>query len=282
VSVFGPRDGEMMTLDRFRAILDKLQSEAKVRVAHLYMKGEPTLNKDLPLLVAELTRRKIKSSVSTVLQTVKCDLSELIEAKPSEFRISYPGLNFIEKYQKGSPRKFMENLRKVVTLPRYPETKWVLFHQLYKDTGGQELENSRNLAKLFNLKLEVVPSIHMVSEHIIDKQYTEAERELISNLLETPEESIARMDTRSRYCLQWKHVTLDAMGDAYVCTLMYEEQFKIGNFLDIPLKELQRIIRSHPICGPCMEVGNNIYQACYSEFIENDNPVATANKKRLK
>lgn len=282
VSVFGPRAGEMMTPGLFTAILDKTEREAgSVRVCHLYFKGEPTLNKQLPELVAELTRRKIPSSVSTVLQTVKCDLRDLIEARPSEFRVSFPGLNFIEKYQKGSPRRFMENLRFAATLPRYPETRWVMLYQVYRDNQGQDLESAKSLAKMYGFDFIPLPAIYMVSEHMIDKSYTETDKALIADLIETPEESVARMDTSSRWCACWKQLTIDAKGDVFVCTLLYDEKYNLGPFLDKPLSYFQKAMR-HEACGPCMESGNHVYQACYDEFITHKDPVTSANRKRLK
>jgi sulfatase maturation enzyme AslB (radical SAM superfamily) len=282
VSVLGARDGKKMTIETFRKVLDKLEREAgQVRVCHLYFKGEPTLNPDLHLFVEELTRRRIKSSVSTVLQTIKCDMRKLLAAGPSEFRVSFPGVNHIAKYQKGSPDRFLNNFYAVSVLPRHPKTRFVIFYQVYKTNQGFSMTHAKVMARQYGYDFIPVPAVHMVSEHIISREYTKAERELISDLIETPEESVARMDTRSRYCYAWKSITLDANADVYVCTLMYEDKYRIGNFLDTPLKELQRRQRA-PVCNACMESGNNVYQACYEEFITHKDPVTGANRKRMK
>lgn len=282
VSVLEPRKGEMMTIELFRKILDKLEREAgRIRVCDLYYKGDPCLNKQLPALVRELTLRKIPSSVSTVLQTLKCDMAELIEARPSELRISFPGVDFIAKYQRGDPKRFLKNLDMVASLPRYPETRWTMLYQVYKDNQGEHLEAAKALAKQYHLHFVALPAILMVSEHVISKQYTESEKELIANLIETPEETIARLDTSSRYCIAWKQLTLDAKGDVYVCTLVWDEEYNLGPFLDKPLSFFQKAMR-HEICGPCLDAGNNLYNNCYASFIDYDDPVAVANKKRMK
>jgi MoaA/NifB/PqqE/SkfB family radical SAM enzyme len=119
----------------------------------------------------------------------------------------------------------------------------------------------------------------MVCEKTVEKNYTEQDLELMSHLIQTPEEALKNMRT-SDYCMQFKQVTIDAEGSVFLCQLLYEDRFKLMKFLDVPLKEIQHTIRTHSFCGKCMKAGGNVLQECYSDFSKNNDPVKEANKKR--
>ena len=156
---------------------------------------------------------------------------------------------------------------------------WNLVFHLYNDNHG-ELPRVKELAMKHRLHLVVLPAIFMPCEKVVEKKYTQADQELISHLLETPEDAISRMKKNESYCFLWRQVTLDANADVYLCQLVYEDRFKLQNFLTTPLAEIQQTIRNHSFCGKCMKAGGQVYQACYSEMEKYDNPVQHANVKR--
>lgn len=281
-SIGTKRGGKMMSFELWNKILDKAQSECRVRKIQMYAYSDACLNPDLHLFVQNATDRGIPTLLSTMLQKTTCDFAKTIEARPAEFRISFPGWNHMEYYQKGAkPERFNEKFAEVTRLPRYGETLWSLVFHLYNN-NADELPRVRKLAEDNGLKLVVIPAIMMVCEKVVEKTYTEQDKELISHLLETPEESISRMDKMEDYCGEWKRITLDANGDVYLCQLVYENRFKLMNYLDHPLSEIQSTIRNHSFCGKCMKAGGNIYQECYADFRDSKDPVGEANKKRHK
>jgi MoaA/NifB/PqqE/SkfB family radical SAM enzyme len=269
-----------MTIDLFRKILDKAQSEMKIRLVMLYVYSDPCMHKDLHLFVQECTDRGIKTWISTMLQVMNCDLEKVIEARPTEFRISFPGWEQMRYYQSKSadPLRFNANFEKVMELPRYPETKWTLFFHHYKD-NGHEISEAQALAEYNGLKFIPIPSIFMPLERFIEGRYTEADRQLISRLWETPEEAVARMK-RSSDCMLWKQLTLDANGDVYLCQLVYEERFKLAHYLNTPWKAIRQMMKAHDFCTKCLEKGGDQYELCYSAPATSLDPVGEANKKR--
>jgi hypothetical protein len=72
------------------------------------------------------------------------------------------------------------------------------------------------------------------------------------------------------------------MDERFSCQLVYREEFKLASFLDTPLKDLQKMIRTHSFCGKCMKAGGQQYQRCYSDMALFDNPIADADRERRK
>ena len=281
VGSIGGRKPHRMTFDFFRRILDKAESETKIRHIQLYIYSDPCQHPDLHLFVAECTRRGIKTWISTMLQTTFCDFSKVIEARPTEFRISMPGWEKMSYYQGGAkPELFNKKFCEVIKLPHYPETTWTMAYHVYKDNQG-EIDKARRLAETNGIKFVALPSIFMPMEKMVENRYSERDREVISRMLETPEEATSRMKS-SDYCPCFKQVALDAHGKVYLCQLIYEQRFVLGDYLAMPFKEIMSAIRSHEFCGKCIAFKGNQYQSCYSEFVSSPDPIAQANRKRMK
>jgi len=260
--------------------MDKAQREAKVRKVQFYAYSDPCLHPDLHLFIQECTSRGIYSAISTMMQTYNCDMQKVLDAVPTEFRISFPGWEQMHYYQKGaSAERFNRNIEEFIDLQVHPKTKLTMAFHLYND-NGHEYDRAEALAHRVGARLTAIPAIHMVCEKVVEKNWTKQDLELISHLIETPEESISRMKKSESYCIQFKQVTIDAEGNCFLCQLVFEQRFKLFPFLDVPLKTIQRTIRDHPFCTKCMKEGGNVYQACYADFVTSDNPIADADKRR--
>lgn len=246
----------------------------------LYVYSDPCMHKDLHLFVQECTDRGIDTWISTMLQATNCDFASVIEARPTEFRISYPGLEQMSYYQ--SPKalrdRFSLKLAEVAKLPRHKETTWTLFFHHYRD-NSHELLDAEILSARYDLKLVVIPAIFMVLEKFIRSDYSEADLALISKLWETPEEATSRMK-RSSDCVLWKQLTLDATGSVYLCQLVYGDEFKLAYYLDTPWKEIRHRMREHAFCTECLSKGGDQYQLCYAPPATSSDPVGEANAKR--
>ena len=279
-SMLTSRGGKKMSIEMFRDILDKAQREGKVRKVQFYAFSDPCLHPDLHLFIQECTDRKIYSAISTMMQTYACDMQKVLDAQPTEFRISWPGWEKMSYYQKGaSSERFSRNVETFIGLSVHPKTKLTMAFHLYND-NGHEWDRAEALAHRVGALITALPAIFMPCEKVVEKTYTAQDLELISHLNETPEESISRMKSNESYCLLWKQITIDAQGMVYLCQLVYEERFKLVPFLDVPLKIIQKTIRDHPFCNSCMKAGGHTYQYCYDDFVLSDSPVKDANKRR--
>lgn len=273
IASYGGRGGKM-SFETWRAILDKAEKETRISHVQMYSFSDACLHPELHRFVQEATDRGIGTYLSTMLQLTKCDFARVIEARPTEFRISFPGWNHMGYYQKGaSPDRFDSLFNEVCQLPRYPETLWTMVFHWYKDNLN-EFPAVKRLAEEKGFKLVVIPAIYMVPEKIVSGDYTQQDQEIISRLLETPEQCIAGMKKRALdSCQCWDQVTLDARGDVFLCQLVYEERFRLMSFLDTPLADIRKAIRSHSFCPGCIAKGINAYNELYADFTVSDDPI---------
>jgi hypothetical protein len=117
---------------------------------------------------------------------------------------------------------------------------------------------------------------------MVEGRYSDQDKEIISHLLETPEQCVQRLKFSTDYCLLWKQITMDAKANVYLCQLIYEDRFIVGNYLEDSTKSLIKKIKTHPFCKPCMRVGAHAYQYLYADFYKYENPIQVANRRRFK
>jgi hypothetical protein len=279
IGSLGRRPRATMSMDMFKAILDKAQREGKVRNVQLYAYSEPTMVANLHEYLEELRRRKIPAIISTIAQTSKCEWAKVVEARPREIRISFPGWKHMAYYQRGAkPEVFDGKFAYLMTMPRHPETIWTLGFHIYKDTL-EELPRAKALAERYGLKFVALPAMHMENSVTVRGTYPERDKELISRLLETPEEEAARY-TYSDFCYcQSKQITISATGMTWLCQNTYNLG-PLSPFLDTPLGDLRKRIREHPFCPECKAAKQNLTQTRYGYWFENGDPVERANKEK--
>jgi MoaA/NifB/PqqE/SkfB family radical SAM enzyme len=274
VGIYKSRDGNRMSIDLYKKILDKAVRECKIHHIQIFAFSDACLHPDLHLFILAAKERGLRTYISTMLQTTKCDFEKVIEARPEEFRVSFPGWNKMEYYQKGAtPERFDKKFEEICKLPRYPETYWHMVFHWYND-NLDEFPRVKQLAKDNNFKLTVMPCIFMNPEKIVSKDYSEKDLETISHLLETPEECIAGMKNRIMdYCQCWDQIYIDANGDVRLCQLVYEGKFKLMSFMDNPVSKIRKAIRNHPFCPSCIKTGINAYNELYDDFTVYDDSI---------
>lgn len=259
VASISKRPGQVMNLDLFERILEKARSETKIRRLCLYSWSEPLLHKDLPLFVSHANFRGIETIVSTTLNQVNCSLAHLMVSGLNELRISFSGWDQYKRNQRGGdPGISISRMRELSTLPSARETKITLLFHRYVDNLHEE-ERAAKLAFDLGFGFVSFDAIFLAIEKIISGEYSHSDRNIIANLREPPAEKIARLK-KDDYCyLQQKTIALDARGKVYLCCGVYEEQFVLGDFLEMPLSEIQRKIHEHSYCIDCMKAGTHKY-----------------------
>ena len=281
VGVQKRRDGHRMGLDVFRAILDKAESECRIRKIQLYRWSDPLLHPALHEFVGECRRRGIRCAVSSALKSWQCDIGKVIEARPDEFRVSFSGWRSLHRYQKGNTvQRFLKNFEEVASLPRYPETKWVMYFHQYKD-NLDETQEARELAEANGMKFVAFPATFMVYDNIIEG-YSYDDEETLEMLTERPEENILRLRKKPSvhdYCnMQEKEITLDSYGRMQLCQLMFKQKYQMGDFLSEPLKDIRKRIMEHPLCGKCKAMGVGKYSLIFADPVVVEKPVEKANE----
>ena len=273
VGVEKRRDGNRMSMSLFREILDKVESEAKIRKVQLYRWCDPLLHPHLHLFIRECRSRGIRCSTSSALKNFNCDIEEVIESRPDEFRISFSGWKNLIIYQKGNTnKKFFENFDRICKLPRHKETVWTLYFHQYKD-NLDETERAGELARENGLKFVAFPAQYMLYDRIVEG-YKEEDKAGLGLLLDTPEEVISRLRVQPKeddYCRQQsKELVLDSHGRVQLCQMMYGERFIVGDFRE---SELRKKILNHEFCKGCKVSGVPKYaNLCYADPVLHKDP----------
>lgn len=278
----GNRPKSTMDYLTYLRLLNKFRDEKMpIRRLQLYIDSDPCLHPDLHRFVGEATRRGIKSYISTMLQSSRCDFAKVIEARPTEFRISMPGWEQMSRYQGGAkPEVFDRNFEKVCRLPRHKETTWTLFFHSYPG-NEHEKPKVRQLAEENGLKFVSVPAIFMVLEKVVKKNYTYQDMDIISSMWETPEAAAEKMK-KNPDCACFKQLAVDARGKVFLCELVGGEEFVLGNVFDRPIREWLKIVRNHDFCKKCIDCKANVLQECFADPVTSEDPVGDANKRRMK
>lgn len=279
------RDGNRMSLDLFRRILDKAEKEfpGGIRKTQLYRWSDPLMHPDLHLFIAECVARGIRCSTSSFLQSTTCDFEAVAASGVTEFRVSFSGSD-MRKYQTpATPERFMAKFEMLAKLDWHPNTERVMFIHKYKN-NTHEIPLMERYARDHGFRPVAFPATFMVYDRIIEKSYTPEDMETISWLTETPEANIARHKRRPHaddYCLmQEKEVTLDSRGNMQLCQLMFPAKYRMGNFLDTPLKDLRKKVREHPMCKRCKPTGVGHYSLIFADPAIDPEPVLTADEKK--
>jgi pyruvate-formate lyase-activating enzyme len=154
------RDGGFMSLETFKKVINKLKKEDPfVGNIQLYQWGEPTLNKELPEMIAYAKRKGISSAISSNLN-LDVDYKRIIRAEPEWFRISSSswGKDYEISHTGGDWSKFLHNIKVVSKLRKefYPSMKIELYYHIYKHSIGEPLKKMRQLAKDLDIEFHPV------------------------------------------------------------------------------------------------------------------------------
>ena len=281
VGVQKRRDGHRMNLDTFKRILDKAQSECNLLRVQLYRWSDPLTHPKIHEFIEECVGRDLPCSTSSFLQHTTCDWDAVAASRVTEFRVSFSGWKGMHKYQyPATPGKFLMKFDMLSHLEWHPDTEKVFFFHIYKD-NKDEIEPARKLAENAGFKFVTFPATLMVYDHIIEG-YTKQDLETISWLTESPKENIARHRRKPHkddWCnMQERDITLDSYGRMQLCQMMYPAKYKMGSFLDTPLRDLRSAIMKHPMCPKCKKAGVGHYALIFSDPAMDVDTVAVANK----
>lgn len=249
------RGGAQMQIHVFREILDRLQSQVKVRNVLLYSFSEPLSNRDLPGFVDECYSRKIPTLVSTNLSVNIGNVHSCMILGLNELRISFSGFKHGEYFHRGRRmEKFIENCAKVSAWAQEYNTKVSLIWHIYK-TNADERVRVENFAAQMGFNLIYEKAFFIPYETITRDAYTEEDRKLLAHLIDQP----GTGTTRSDYCYyQRKQLVLDTRGRVYLCRHVYDDEFIVGDVFKDSVWDILKAMKSHKYCRTeCKPMGLN-------------------------
>lgn len=227
----------LMTREVWERVLGEIKETA--HTVQFYFQGEPLLNKDLPVMIAEAHEAGLYTIVSTNAQALTPAMAEaLVKAGLSRIIISMDGLTqesynayriggSLEKtkdairYLRNAKEKYSPLIELQVLRLRSNEHEWQKFEKQYKALGADRLVFKT--AQLYNYSTghPLMPSNPRYSRYI------------------QGEDGLYHRKPLHRGCLRvWSGVVITTTGEVLPCCYDKSHAYSYGNIMDAPLKEL--------------------------------------------
>lgn len=274
----------------FYEIADKISFESadKNTWVSLYDWGEPTLHKELPLLVEYLNKKKLRSRISSNLN-YDADFKSIVKSNPTEFKISISGFNegsYSITHRRGKIDKVLNN---IVKLKKYRDqfnsnTKFIMNYHVYKHNLGEDYVKLEKLCHEIGFEFRPYAAMFMPIEKVLSlidskkkkisddinfklPQITEDDLNLISLLLTDPVKEYERWEKEgqgkikeNQICTRKENkIAIRMDGSVPICCGVYGGEYKvIDNFLDKTHDEIQTLRGNYSLCKTCIENGAHL------------------------
>lgn len=265
----------LMSPDLLGHILDKAQRECRIEAVGLYNWTEPLLHPDIAALVRAVKSRGLVCSLSSNLNVLR-DPEALLAENPDYFRVSLSGFTqeiYARGHREGDIETVKDNMRRLAAAHAAVQSKThieVYYHR-YAD-NAHELPLMRDFAEslgfVFASTLAYVTTVEKILA-IAGGSKTPEDEALLSRFAVPLDRALAITSTlrRDTCSLLEDIVVLDVEGNAMLCCgSSMAAVNRIGNFLDVPLAELQHRRRAMSLCHSCLQLGLPDYFAGHPEF----------------
>jgi hypothetical protein len=243
-------------------ILEKALGECNIGMIGLYNWTEPLLHPDIASLVRVIKSAHLRCVLSSNLNVLR-EPDRLLAENPDVLRISLSGFTqdiYQRGHRKGNIDKVKENMSRLAQARDAvgSSTKIHVFYHKYV-YNLHEQEKWRILLPLSGL--DSTAAYFTLVEKIIDVargNKTPEDIDVLDQLIHPIEQALAITSrTKKDKCNLIEDVlTLDVEGNVMLCCgSSMELKNQIGNFLALPLEEIQRLRRSMSLCGPCLDLG---------------------------
>lgn len=254
-------------------ILRKALSECHVTAVGLFSWAEPLLNPALPDLVRLVQDSGISCFLSSNLNILP-NAEALMAANPFSFRISASG--FTQKiygytHRGGNIDRVKNHMMELADAKEHHKANtriYVYYHRYRHNLKEEPL--MREFAEGLGIGFQPVWALLFPIEKILgyagavasDFPLTEEDLRLINGLALPLKEALKTAEKyRERSCrLREAQISLDYQGRVQLCCGIFDAaKFTLGNYLDMPLDDIQRLRQEHGMCISCMRSGGHVY-----------------------
>lgn len=276
----GNRPGGFMSLETFRTVIDKIKAEDPfVGNIQLYQWGEPTLNKNLPEMIAYARSKGIYPAISSNLN-LSVDYQRIIEARPEWFRVSASGWGkeYEITHTGGRWDIFLKNLKLVAALRQqlYPEMKLELFYHLYQHSIGENLRKFSDLCAELSIEFHPVYAYLISLDDVLKRQEGTPLPPTALNaqgrmLLDLDQGLDIAREERTLPCDAFRSIHINPDLSVSNCMMYFypEENRSVPNYLDAGIEEIMTIRKKCNLCRRCMKHALHRYCGAYSTFAPN-------------
>jgi MoaA/NifB/PqqE/SkfB family radical SAM enzyme len=257
-----------MAPETLEAILQKADKECIIHSIGLINWTEPTLHPKLGEMV-RIAKKYCKNVGLSTNLNYDADFESILKAEPSNLRVSLSGFTQ-EVYKKGHRGGDIEvvkdNLKKLIK--HNVSTDIAVYWHNYND-NAHEKQAMKDLAASLGIGFHESNAILMPVEEVMKVWRSDREQPvttdvgaLLPRLLEgMPHAKADCSKHKSIHCsLQTRQLAIDSEGNVSVCCASYNTKLNlVGNFLALPLKEIERRKNDSAFCRSCKEIGAHVY-----------------------
>jgi MoaA/NifB/PqqE/SkfB family radical SAM enzyme len=277
----GARYGELsdwprglMSPELLGQILDKASRECRISAVGLYNWTEPLLHPRIADLVRAVKSRSLVCSLSSNLNVLR-DPEGLLAEHPDYLRVSLSGFTqeiYAIGHREGDIEVVKHNMRRLAAARDAvrSQTQIEVYYHRYADNAHElapMAEFAQSLGFHFTSTLAYVTTVEKIIAIAGGRKSAEDEA-LLSRLAVPLDQALVITSALKRdscYLLE-DIVVLDVEGNAMLCCgSSMERRNRIGNFLDMPLAEVQRRRRAMSLCASCLPLGLPDYFAGHPE-----------------
>jgi MoaA/NifB/PqqE/SkfB family radical SAM enzyme len=257
----------------FAKIVSKVTSECRVKHISLFSWGEPLLHPRLAELIHIVRKEGVPSYLSSNLNTLN-NIDAVMAENPSHFRISLSGFSqkvYGHCHRGGDIERVKKHMVELAAAKKRNNATthiYVYYHRYRHNLKEEPL--MRQFAAELGFDFQPVWALFFPLEKILalagEKDFVFAVTEEDLHFLEhlavpvTEVLEVAQAYKKQPCALREDAISIDSQGNVQLCCGVFDNrQFTLGNYLTVPLTEIQRIRESHPMCSSCMAHGAHIY-----------------------
>lgn len=252
-------------------IVRKAKAECRVTAIGLFSWAEPLLHPKLPELIRVVRDAGIGCFLSSNLNILP-DADAIMEAGPFSFRISASGFTqevYGWSHRGGDIEKVKKNMVKLAEARsrNNASTRIYVYYHRYTHNLKEE-PMMREFAAGLGIDFEPVWALMFPVEKVLDYANEDGsvrsaeDLELIERLALPLGKAI---ETSRKYrdlacSLRDSQISMDFQGNVQLCCGVFDaSKFTVGNYLTMPLDEIQRIRQGHGMCDRCRQHGVHVY-----------------------
>ncbi|MDL2259336.1 radical SAM protein [Deltaproteobacteria bacterium OttesenSCG-928-K17] len=252
-------------------ILDKINREDPFTgIINLYSWGEPLLHPQLPEIIRLVNRHGFQAAISSNL-SLQADLSEIVRARPTYFRISASGYerNYEFTHKGGRWPVLLSNLRRLKELREdiHPGLQVEMNYHIYKDRQDDYAKMKELCAELgfiFRAGHGLVSPLDHASRLVKGlPPLNEAARQSMELQALPVDEGLKRLKAQAGLPCTFETV-MEICWDGRVrtCQIWFDPGLPLlaDNFLEVPLADLLNRRKSSQLCAACKN--QNLHRWC--------------------
>jgi MoaA/NifB/PqqE/SkfB family radical SAM enzyme len=262
-----------MEPDLLARIVQKIVSECLVTGINLFNWTEPLLHPKIHKLVRIVQNADIPCHLSSNLKLLP-DADAIMAANPASFKISTSGFTqevYGLSHRGGDIEQVKNHMIKLAEAKKRNNASTRIFVNYHRYRNNLKEEAlMRDFAVSLGFEFEPAWALMFPLEKILacadeaiqDFPLSDEDHLLIDRLAMPLKKTLdAAQKHRNQPCsLRDAQISMDFRGNVMLCCGIFNaDKYIIGNYLDMPIDEIQRIRQNHQMCGICMRHGGHMY-----------------------